>query len=148
MLKIREMNIKITLRYIPNRMAKIKRLITLYANKHFKQLECHSLLVGFIVSFTLESCLAVYYKVKYTPTPWPKIPLLGAYPREMKAYIHKVLHKNIHRRLIQNNLGNSLAVQRLGLRPSPAGGTSSVPGWGTKILHMAKLKQNKKPKIT
>ena len=32
-------------------------------------------------------------------------------------------------------LGTSLAVQWLGLGASPAGGTGSIPGRGTKILH-------------
>ena len=31
--------------------------------------------------------------------------------------------------------GNSLAVQWLGLQASTAGGTSSIPGLGTKIPH-------------
>ena len=32
-------------------------------------------------------------------------------------------------------MGNSLAVQWLGLCASTAGGTGSIPGRGTKILH-------------
>ena len=33
--------------------------------------------------------------------------------------------------------GNSLAVQWLGLHTSTAGGTGSIPGWGTKIPQAA-----------
>ena len=39
-----------------------------------------------------------------------------------------------------DNLGNSLVVQRLGLGTSTAGGTGSIPGWGTKISQ-AKIPQ-------
>ena len=31
--------------------------------------------------------------------------------------------------------GNSLVVQRLGIHTFTAGGTNSIPGWGTEILH-------------
>ena len=41
-------------------------------------------------------------------------------------------------------LGNSLAVQWLGLRASTAGGKDSIPGWGTKILHAAQHSQKNK----
>ena len=41
---------------------------------------------------------------------------------------------------------NSLAVQWLGLRASTAGGTGSIPGRGTKILHAAQYGQKKKKK--
>ena len=40
----------------------------------------------------------------------------------------------------------SLAVQWLGLCPSTAGGTGSIPGWGTKIPHAARCSQKTKPK--
>ena len=33
-----------------------------------------------------------------------------------------------------DTFGNSLALQWLGLHASTAGGTGSIPGWGTKIL--------------
>ena len=39
---------------------------------------------------------------------------------------------------------NSLVVQWLGLCASTAGGTGSLPGWGTKILHAAQCGENKK----
>ena len=35
-------------------------------------------------------------------------------------------------------------VQWLRLRASTAGGTGSIPGWGTKILHAARCGQKKK----
>ena len=44
--------------------------------------------------------------------------------------------------------GNSLAVQQLGLRASTAGGTGSISGWGTRILHAAQHSQKKKEKKT
>ena len=42
--------------------------------------------------------------------------------------------------------GTSLLVQGLRLCASPAGGTGSIPGWGTKILHATSMakKQTKK----
>ena len=42
--------------------------------------------------------------------------------------------------------GTSLSVQWLKFCTSPAGGTSSIPGWGTEILHAAQSgrEQNKK----
>ena len=45
--------------------------------------------------------------------------------------------------------GTSLAVQWLRLHASNAGGTGSIPGWGTKIPHptCCGLKNKKKPKI-
>ena len=45
-------------------------------------------------------------------------------------------------------LGNSLEVQRLGLRTSIAGGMGLIPGRGTKILQALKCGQKKKKKIT
>ena len=33
--------------------------------------------------------------------------------------------------------GNSRGVQWLGLHASTAGGTGSIPGWGTKVPHAA-----------
>ena len=41
-------------------------------------------------------------------------------------------------------MGNSLAVQWLGLHASTAGGMSLIPGWGTKIRHAAWCSQKKK----
>ena len=41
-------------------------------------------------------------------------------------------------------LGNSLVVQWLGLRASTAGGMRSVPGRGTKILHVSSTAEKKK----
>ena len=38
----------------------------------------------------------------------------------------------------------SLVVQWLGLHASTAGGTGSIPGWGTKILHAEQSGQKKK----
>ena len=38
-------------------------------------------------------------------------------------------------------MGNSLEVQWLRLRPSTAGGTGSIPGQGTKILHTTRHSQ-------
>ena len=43
-----------------------------------------------------------------------------------------------------NKKGNSLEVQWLGLCASTAGGTGSIPGWGTKILHTAQSAKKKK----
>ena len=40
------------------------------------------------------------------------------------------------------DIGNSLAVQWIGLHASTAGGTGSVPGWRTKIPHAALHRQN------
>ena len=45
-----------------------------------------------------------------------------------------------------HRLGNSLAVQSLGLRGSVAEGMVSVPGQGTKIPHAAWCSQKQKPK--
>ena len=39
--------------------------------------------------------------------------------------------------------GTSLAVQWLRLRAPNAGGTGSIPGWGTKIPHVAQSGQKK-----
>ena len=48
---------------------------------------------------------------------------------------------------LKRGLGNSLAVQWLGLRASMVGGTGSIPGQGTKIprimLHGQKKKRNR-----
>ena len=41
-------------------------------------------------------------------------------------------------------LRTSLAVQRIGLRASAAGGTGSIPGWGTEIPHATWCGQKKK----
>ena len=50
--------------------------------------------------------------------------------------------------ILKISLGNSLTVQWLGLHASTAGGTSSIPGWGNKILqatyHGQKEKKKKK----
>ena len=43
---------------------------------------------------------------------------------------------------IENNMGNSLVVQWLGLHASTAGGTGSIPGRGTRIPH-ATVKKKK-----
>ena len=40
-------------------------------------------------------------------------------------------------------VGTSLAVQRLRLCASTAGGMSQVPGWGTKILHASAAQPKK-----
>ena len=42
--------------------------------------------------------------------------------------------------------GTSLQVQLLRLRASTAGGTDSIPGWGTEISHAAWHGQNKRKK--
>ena len=39
--------------------------------------------------------------------------------------------------------GNSLVVQLLGLHTSTAGGTGSIPGQGSKILHTSQLGKKK-----
>ena len=44
-------------------------------------------------------------------------------------------------------IGNSLAVQWLGLPASTAGGTGLIPGWGTKIPCATWQGQKKKKKI-
>ena len=44
--------------------------------------------------------------------------------------------------------GTSLAVQWLGLHASTAGGSGSIPGRGTKILHAAQHSQKKKKKAS
>ena len=41
----------------------------------------------------------------------------------------------------------SLVVQRLRLHASTVGGTGSIPGWGTKILHAAWCSQKKKNEL-
>ena len=41
------------------------------------------------------------------------------------------------------HVGTSLVVQWLRLRALNAGGTGSIPGWGTKIPHAAQRGQNK-----
>ena len=46
-----------------------------------------------------------------------------------------------------NTLGTSLAVQWLRLRTSTAGGTGSIPGRGTKILHAVWHGQKEKKKL-
>ena len=43
-------------------------------------------------------------------------------------------------------IGNSLAVQWLGLRASTAGGMGSIPGWGTKIPQAPRHGQKTKQK--
>ena len=43
---------------------------------------------------------------------------------------------------------NSLAVQRLGLCTSTAGGPGSIPGWGTKIPQAARRGQKKEKEKT
>ena len=48
--------------------------------------------------------------------------------------------------LMKEWMGNSLAVQWLGLCASTEGGTGSIPGWGTKIPHAAWRSQKKKKK--
>ena len=40
-------------------------------------------------------------------------------------------------------IGTSLVVQWLRLRAPTAGGTGSMPGWGTKVSHVVRPKQNK-----
>ena len=47
---------------------------------------------------------------------------------------------------VKNPVGNSLAVQWLGLRASIAGATDSIPGWGTKMPHAMQHGQKKKKK--
>ena len=42
--------------------------------------------------------------------------------------------------------GNSLVVQLLGLHTSTAGGTGSIPGQGSKILHTSQLGKKTKTK--
>ena len=42
--------------------------------------------------------------------------------------------------------GTSLAIQWLKLLTTISGGTGSIPGWGTKILHAAWCGQKKKEK--
>ena len=60
--------------------------------------------------------------------------------------INLVLHKQAFR---NQSLGNSLAVQWLGLHALTAEGTDSVPGWGTKIPQAAvQPKEKKKESIT
>ena len=44
-------------------------------------------------------------------------------------------------------MGNSLMVQWLGLQPSTAGGPSSIPGQGTKILQAKTKKEVKQIKL-
>ena len=41
------------------------------------------------------------------------------------------------------SFGNTLGVQWLGLRASTAGGTGSIPGVGTRILHVTRRSQKK-----
>ena len=48
----------------------------------------------------------------------------------------------------QEDTGNSLAVQWLGLRASTAGGRGLIPGQGTKILHAVWHGQKKKKEKT
>ena len=45
-------------------------------------------------------------------------------------------HITILKKLLKNvNIGTSHVVQWLGLHASTAGGTGSIPDWGTKIPH-------------
>ena len=44
----------------------------------------------------------------------------------------------------KRNLGNSLAVQWLGLHASTAGGTGSIPGRGNYMLHSERKRKEKK----
>ena len=55
---------------------------------------------------------------------------------------YKVLRKIDKNRL----LGNSLAVQWLGLHAPTAGGTGSIPSWGTKSPHATEHSQKKEDK--
>ena len=43
--------------------------------------------------------------------------------------------------------GTSLAVQWLALRASSAGGAGLIPGWGTRIPHVARGSKKKKKSI-
>ena len=56
------------------------------------------------------------------------------------------MHPYVHSSTIHNSqdMGTSQAVQRLRLRASTAGGTGSIPGWGTKIPHAVLCGQKKK----
>ena len=44
------------------------------------------------------------------------------------------------------NIGTSLVIQWLGLHAFTAGGTGSIPGWGTKILQTTWCGQKKEKK--
>ena len=44
--------------------------------------------------------------------------------------------------------GDSLVIQWLGLSASPAGGPGSIPGLGTKILHVCDSGKKKKKYVT
>ena len=47
---------------------------------------------------------------------------------------------------MEKNLGNSLAVQWLGLGAFTAVGLGSIPGWGTKILQLRPMWHSRKKK--
>ena len=62
--------------------------------------------------------------------------------KEIAEYMDK--KKDIYELAIKiNKLGDFLVIQRLGLCVSIAGGTGSIPGWGTKILQTVQCRQNK-----
>ena len=64
---------------------------------------------------------------------WPEIPSLGIFSQNY-SFLNAV---QIPTQSLCSNIcstGNSLEVQWLGLHASMAGGTSSIPGWETKIL--------------
>ena len=46
---------------------------------------------------TVENSLAVYQKVRHRTTIWPAIPLLGVYPKELKAGTHRHFYTDVHR---------------------------------------------------
>ena len=58
--------------------------------------------------------------------------------------MYTLSHQMLTRRLRIQEVGNSLAVQRLGLGAFTAVGPGSIPGQGTKILHAAYCVQKKK----
>ena len=73
--------------------------------------------------------------------------------RHRKIYSHTSLMprgRALHLSLNYNNLKsleNSLAVQWLGLHASTAGGTVSIPGQGTKIMHAMGCGKKKKKNL-
>ena len=77
-----------------------------------------------------------------------KLPFCRSETVEGPIYYFHLLGVVINNSIIKlKSIGNSLAIQWLGLRISTARGPGSNPGWGTKIPHSAYQKKKKKIKI-
>ena len=115
----------------------------------------HTITVNMLVVTSLCLCLIISFKIlrnrmsrKYgiqvflTEHILPSRKFLLIY--NLSNSVWKYLSSYSHQHL---NLGNSLAVQWLGLNTFPARGRGSIPSWGTKIPRAMRLSQKKKKKI-